>query len=599
MAETEQLKLRLQAITEKRKIQEEIERKKQELEEEKLKLQRLKRCSLREQWLMEGSVGSSGSDHSPTRHPESEGLTQLQQLEETINRLQREISQLEGQMFAGTDAESKQTRDTDTQVKEERKKPPVPRKPENFRSLIFPGKPKPGTSATDQENPRAGSLAEERAGDSQDTQTTEGDVVPDPETGPEKTAADPLPAEPAGDGSPGNGREGGGGREREGQGESRERGGTERLGATVAPIDKCHRESESDRESPGDADVLTVSGKTEEEGRADSMAAPPGDSDVPASEARIGDVPIRNAEPEPGAQERGTEERLPGGPDSTPDTGEHARDTGEHARDTGEHARDTGEHTTDTGEHARDTGEHAKDTGEHARDTGEHARDTEHTDTGEHARYTGEHTRDTGEHTRDTGERARELGEHAREPGEHAREPGEHAREPGEHGREPGEHGRDKGEHGREPGEHARDTREHARGVCAAAMVTCEDSGGIPSPAPRGPPAHPEPDTEIPGKPETAAEPGKGATAPQGGGKSEDLGNIAVVAARGERAPVTEPGTPSRAEENESGSERHPLLQGEKGGAGESPASLLTDGKAVVATTKFPGRRREKPGETG
>ncbi|XP_052365296.1 paralemmin-3-like isoform X2 [Oncorhynchus keta] len=54
MDEAEKYQQRLQAITEKRRLQEEQERAKREMEEERLRLQQLKRKSLRDQWLMDG-----------------------------------------------------------------------------------------------------------------------------------------------------------------------------------------------------------------------------------------------------------------------------------------------------------------------------------------------------------------------------------------------------------------------------------------------------------------------------------------------------------------------------------------------------------------
>ncbi|XP_077380402.1 paralemmin-3 isoform X3 [Festucalex cinctus] len=67
MDEAEKYQQRLEAIAEKRRLQEEQERAKREMEDEKLRLQQLKRKSLRDQWLMEGAPlsQSSGDSQSP------------------------------------------------------------------------------------------------------------------------------------------------------------------------------------------------------------------------------------------------------------------------------------------------------------------------------------------------------------------------------------------------------------------------------------------------------------------------------------------------------------------------------------------------------
>nr|XP_057947576.1 paralemmin-3 [Doryrhamphus excisus]XP_057947577.1 paralemmin-3 [Doryrhamphus excisus] len=64
MDEAEKYKQRLEAIAEKRRLQEEQERAKREMEDEKLRLQQLKRKSLRDQWLMEGAPLSPSSQDS-------------------------------------------------------------------------------------------------------------------------------------------------------------------------------------------------------------------------------------------------------------------------------------------------------------------------------------------------------------------------------------------------------------------------------------------------------------------------------------------------------------------------------------------------------
>ncbi|KAJ8251765.1 hypothetical protein GJAV_G00225200 [Gymnothorax javanicus] len=73
MDEAEKYQQRLQAIAEKRRVQEEEERRRRETEEERLKLQQLKRKSLRDQWLLEtppSSPGGPGADSAQSPEPE-------------------------------------------------------------------------------------------------------------------------------------------------------------------------------------------------------------------------------------------------------------------------------------------------------------------------------------------------------------------------------------------------------------------------------------------------------------------------------------------------------------------------------------------------
>ncbi|XP_045547055.1 paralemmin-3 isoform X1 [Salmo salar] len=89
MDEAEKYKQRLQAITEKRRLQEEQERAKREMEEERLRLQQLKRKSLRDQWLMDGpSSPTSSEPRSPLWG------SQAQEMEQRIDKLQTESQRL-------------------------------------------------------------------------------------------------------------------------------------------------------------------------------------------------------------------------------------------------------------------------------------------------------------------------------------------------------------------------------------------------------------------------------------------------------------------------------------------------------------------------
>ncbi|XP_017577588.1 paralemmin-3 [Pygocentrus nattereri] len=90
MDEAEKYQQRLQAIAEKRRLQEEQDRAKRALEDEKIRLQQQKRKSLRDQWLMEG----------PPTSPDSAGPrsplwgSKAQQIEAHIEKLQSETERL-------------------------------------------------------------------------------------------------------------------------------------------------------------------------------------------------------------------------------------------------------------------------------------------------------------------------------------------------------------------------------------------------------------------------------------------------------------------------------------------------------------------------
>ncbi|XP_074545682.1 palmdelphin [Halichoeres trimaculatus] len=99
MEESDLLKERLHAITEKHRIQEVIRRKKLELDQEKLKLQHLKKKSLREQWLLQGPAthnasGSPQQQQSPvSNHQETKALQlNIHRIEMDILSLEREES---------------------------------------------------------------------------------------------------------------------------------------------------------------------------------------------------------------------------------------------------------------------------------------------------------------------------------------------------------------------------------------------------------------------------------------------------------------------------------------------------------------------------
>ncbi|KAK2495662.1 hypothetical protein MC885_018524 [Smutsia gigantea] len=93
MEEAELVKERLQAITDKRKIQEEISQKRLKIEEEKLTHQHLKKKALREKWLLDGI--SSGNEQEEMKKQNLQDQHQIQVLEQSILRLEKEIQDLE------------------------------------------------------------------------------------------------------------------------------------------------------------------------------------------------------------------------------------------------------------------------------------------------------------------------------------------------------------------------------------------------------------------------------------------------------------------------------------------------------------------------
>ncbi|XP_019966181.2 palmdelphin isoform X2 [Paralichthys olivaceus] len=94
MEESDLLKERLQAITEKHRIQEDIRQKKLELDREKLKLQHLKKKALRERWLLQDSAS-----HNATGSSQQQSLLSDQQqtrvLQLNIHRKEMEVEFLE------------------------------------------------------------------------------------------------------------------------------------------------------------------------------------------------------------------------------------------------------------------------------------------------------------------------------------------------------------------------------------------------------------------------------------------------------------------------------------------------------------------------
>ncbi|XP_034561678.1 palmdelphin [Notolabrus celidotus] len=97
MEEADLLKERLQAITDKRRIQENINMKRRQIEEEKLKLQYIKKKALREQWLMDGLSQQSEEEQAALKLQAQDEQQQSEQLQSNILSIEKEIEALETQ----------------------------------------------------------------------------------------------------------------------------------------------------------------------------------------------------------------------------------------------------------------------------------------------------------------------------------------------------------------------------------------------------------------------------------------------------------------------------------------------------------------------
>uniref|UniRef100_A0A3Q2VGL1 Palmdelphin n=1 Tax=Haplochromis burtoni TaxID=8153 RepID=A0A3Q2VGL1_HAPBU len=81
----------------KRRIQEEIAKKRRQIEEEKLKLQYIKKKALREQWLMDGLSQQSEEEQEAMRLQAQDEQQQSDHLQSNIIRMEKEIEALEAQ----------------------------------------------------------------------------------------------------------------------------------------------------------------------------------------------------------------------------------------------------------------------------------------------------------------------------------------------------------------------------------------------------------------------------------------------------------------------------------------------------------------------
>ncbi|KAM9332588.1 palmdelphin-like [Pholidichthys leucotaenia] len=96
MEEADLLKERLQAITDKRRIREDIAKKRRQIEEEKLKLQYIKKKALREQWLMDG-LSQQSEELQEAMRLQAQEQQQSDELQSNILRIEKEIEALETQ----------------------------------------------------------------------------------------------------------------------------------------------------------------------------------------------------------------------------------------------------------------------------------------------------------------------------------------------------------------------------------------------------------------------------------------------------------------------------------------------------------------------
>uniref|UniRef100_A0A6I8NW92 Paralemmin 3 n=1 Tax=Ornithorhynchus anatinus TaxID=9258 RepID=A0A6I8NW92_ORNAN len=104
MAESSLYRERLEVIGEKRRLQEEIRTTRRELEEEKLRVLRLKRKFLRERWLMAGTPHPPEGPEQEAISPVDQSEARIEQLEENLFTLQAELQLLQS---ASTGAQPK------------------------------------------------------------------------------------------------------------------------------------------------------------------------------------------------------------------------------------------------------------------------------------------------------------------------------------------------------------------------------------------------------------------------------------------------------------------------------------------------------------
>nr|XP_034975687.1 paralemmin-1 isoform X1 [Zootoca vivipara] len=97
---------RLQAIAEKRKRQAEIENKRRQLEDDRRQLQHLKSKTLRERWLLDGAPSSTAEEGDALKKQMQDDDMKAKELEESIQRLEKELEQLENGISASSTKEN-------------------------------------------------------------------------------------------------------------------------------------------------------------------------------------------------------------------------------------------------------------------------------------------------------------------------------------------------------------------------------------------------------------------------------------------------------------------------------------------------------------
>ncbi|NXW41978.1 PALM protein, partial [Nyctiprogne leucopyga] len=97
---------RLQAIAEKRKRQTEIENKRRQLEDDRRQLQHLKSKALRERWLLEGTPASASEEDEAMKKQMQDDEVKTKELEEAIQRLEKELETLENGSSAASTKEN-------------------------------------------------------------------------------------------------------------------------------------------------------------------------------------------------------------------------------------------------------------------------------------------------------------------------------------------------------------------------------------------------------------------------------------------------------------------------------------------------------------
>uniref|UniRef100_A0A803TT10 Paralemmin n=1 Tax=Anolis carolinensis TaxID=28377 RepID=A0A803TT10_ANOCA len=91
---------------EKRKRQTEIENKRRQLEDDRRQLQHLKSKALRERWLLEGAPSSTAEEGEAMKKQMEEDDLKAKELEESIQRLEKELEQLENGISASSTKEN-------------------------------------------------------------------------------------------------------------------------------------------------------------------------------------------------------------------------------------------------------------------------------------------------------------------------------------------------------------------------------------------------------------------------------------------------------------------------------------------------------------